>query len=458
MAERKRRYFEVIDGDGDKGAPPPPGPMPLRVGDILRNRREELGYDLPALAKGLRIRLPYLEAIEQCRYADLPGQAYVTGFLRTYALALGLDAGPLLRRYKEETADVPQTAELYFPEPVNENRVPAGAVILLSLVLAAVIYAGWYMSSASERSMADLVPSVPERLTRLIMGEPAPPPAPAPAGVLTPGDAEKLVGQSQPTGPEVGAPSSEPAVVAQGAQAGPQPSPVPSSATVAAAPGAAVPSAPAPATAATPPGNSAAAVQAPPVAPTPAPPAAGPQTQVAAAPPAPAPTQAPAKPVAATAAKPGAATAPVQAPAAEEDDAEVPPIPDVTGRGNSGQPGEAGAGAPTVAAPALPDPAAAGAAGPGRVFGQTEGPVRVVVRAVEQTWIEVRDGKGTLWASRVLRPGDEFRAPDVPGLTMVTGNAGGLSVVLDGRPLKPLGEKTQVMRDVSLVPADLAKR
>ncbi|MBJ7416227.1 MAG: DUF4115 domain-containing protein, partial [Niveispirillum sp.] len=94
----------------------------------------------------------------------------------------------------------------------------------------------------------------------------------------------------------------------------------------------------------------------------------------------------------------------------------------------------------------------------GRVFGLADGKVRVTIRAVEDSWIEVRDGKGTLWASRVLRRGDLFRAPDVPGMVLNTGNAGGLVVSVDGRDLAPLGAKSQVLRSVPLAPEALAGR
>ncbi|WP_040844403.1 DUF4115 domain-containing protein, partial [Nitrospirillum viridazoti] len=86
------------------------------------------------------------------------------------------------------------------------------------------------------------------------------------------------------------------------------------------------------------------------------------------------------------------------------------------------------------------------------------GPARVVVRATDESWIQVRDAKGTLWASRVLHPGDSFRAPDVPGLTLETGNAGGVVVSLDGKDLAALGAKGQVVRSYPLQPDDLQAR
>ena len=99
-----------------------------RVGADLCAARERLGWSLPAIAGHLRIRLPYLEAIEQGRIGDLPGNnAYAVGFVRTYAQSLGLDPDEIARRFRSETADINRKTELTFPVPVPERGVPAGA-------------------------------------------------------------------------------------------------------------------------------------------------------------------------------------------------------------------------------------------------------------------------------------------------------------------------------------------
>jgi cytoskeleton protein RodZ len=57
--------------------------------------------------------------------------------------------------------------------------------------------------------------------------------------------------------------------------------------------------------------------------------------------------------------------------------------------------------------------------------------------------------------SRVLREGDSFRVPDQEGLVMMTGNAGGLRITVDGQALPKLGEQGQVRRDIALAPDQL---
>jgi len=71
---------------------------------------------------------------------------------------------------------------------------------------------------------------------------------------------------------------------------------------------------------------------------------------------------------------------------------------------------------------------------PAHLFGVTTGPYRIALRATADCWLEVRDSE-TILFKRMLRPGDVYRMPDKPGLTMRVGNAKGLEVSVDGKPL-----------------------
>ena len=77
----KRKVFGTLDPAAQNG-PVPAGPS---VSDTLREARESLGVELRDVASMLRIRYPYLLAIETGRFEELPGAAYAAGFLRSYA-------------------------------------------------------------------------------------------------------------------------------------------------------------------------------------------------------------------------------------------------------------------------------------------------------------------------------------------------------------------------------------
>src|SRR5579875_1372906 len=134
------RLMSSAKGGRGEAAPAGRAEPGFRVGASLREARERLGWALPDVAAGLRIRLAYLEAIEDGRLGELPGNAYAVMFLRTYAAALGLDADEAVRRFRAEAAEVNRKNELAFPAPVPERGVPAGALALLGIVFAIVAY------------------------------------------------------------------------------------------------------------------------------------------------------------------------------------------------------------------------------------------------------------------------------------------------------------------------------
>jgi cytoskeleton protein RodZ len=88
-------------------------------------------------------------------------------------------------------------------------------------------------------------------------------------------------------------------------------------------------------------------------------------------------------------------------------------------------------------------------------YGQTNAGGRVVLRAVAESWIQVNGPGGELVVTRILRPGDLYAVPDRSGLTLVTGNAGGLEVLVDGAPVPSLGAVGEVRRGIDLDPERL---
>lgn len=185
----------MMSAADDTNDSPPLGAS--RVGAEMRAARQRLGWKLPDVAATMRIRLPYLEAIEDGRLGDLPGNAYAMGFLRSYATFLGLDAAEVARRFRAEAQDVDRKPVLAFPAPVPERGVPAGAVVLLGVLIAVGAYGAWYKFSGDRPGAAPVVPAVPERLAPLAdralpPSNPSPQVAsilPGPSGAGAPGTA-----------------------------------------------------------------------------------------------------------------------------------------------------------------------------------------------------------------------------------------------------------------------------
>jgi cytoskeleton protein RodZ len=182
-SDRKRPHLREISGDAD---------APLEtVGQDLRNLRQKRGEELADIAKELKIRRDYLEAIEDSRFDALPGRTYAIGFVRTYAEYLGLDGAECVDRLKTEIAGRGDTKEHAVAlSPPRERRLPPGGIALLILLLIAAVYLSYYLYVAAQRIATPPVSPVPARLAEQV----APPPAPvanpaqaAPAAADLPG-------------------------------------------------------------------------------------------------------------------------------------------------------------------------------------------------------------------------------------------------------------------------------
>ena len=305
--------------------------QPARIGDILRQARLERNEDLYLIADYLCIKPAFLIALENSRYDEFPADAYVVGFLRSYASFLGINGKDAIDRYRYEMAGRRVKPVLYMPSPMSEGRAPSAVVMIGACIAALLIYALWYSISSSSRAQIH-----------------APPPLP--------------VAQQQSTAP------AQPAVVAP-----------PSSASVAVTTSGSA--------------NEAVGI----VLSTPAP----------------------------------AATALTAPPAA------TAKTPDVAAK-------------PAKIDAATPDAAKT-------VFGDAHQASRLVIRATQSSWVMVSDASGKAVFDQVLKPGEIFKVPDQQGLTLTTGNGGGIVLVLDNHDLpKVANGAPHVVRDIPLDPAKLS--
>ncbi|NQV98469.1 MAG: DUF4115 domain-containing protein [Rhodospirillales bacterium] len=160
------------------------------VGALLQASRQRLGEELADVALMLRIRLPYMAAIEGGRYRELPGATYAVGFIRAYAEHLGLDSEEVVRRFKAETLDGGADQKLSFPTPVPETGIPGGAYVFIGLVIAVLAYGSWYVSTTEDGYFAELISPLDERLSTLFTSEKEPAAETAVSGSDTPGEDE----------------------------------------------------------------------------------------------------------------------------------------------------------------------------------------------------------------------------------------------------------------------------
>lgn len=123
------------------------------IGETLKDERIKHRLRLEDLSKKTRIRVAYLEALEENRFNELPATTFVKGYIKTYAHVFGFDHKPLLallrRDFKESAKGrlIPRE----FMKPVLKKRARKGTVtallvLLISVFISLFSYVGfqWY--------------------------------------------------------------------------------------------------------------------------------------------------------------------------------------------------------------------------------------------------------------------------------------------------------------------------
>lgn len=70
-----------------------------------------------------------------------------------------------------------------------------------------------------------------------------------------------------------------------------------------------------------------------------------------------------------------------------------------------------------------------------RHFAANRHDARIVIEAKEAVWLRIKDAAGKIVFMRNMQAGDTYRVPNQPGLVLDSGNAKGLSIEVDGKPV-----------------------
>jgi cytoskeletal protein RodZ len=162
-----RRDGLRLDGGEDagirRGAPggrapgsPEPGGRPdrssagagLTLAERLYAARERKGVDLYRAERDTKIRARYLAALERGEYGELGGDVYIKGFLRNYAMYLGLDPEEVVAQWRRERGNVSAPKQtLAVPRPIAQPRsglnFSPGVVVAALLTVLIVAIGAW---------------------------------------------------------------------------------------------------------------------------------------------------------------------------------------------------------------------------------------------------------------------------------------------------------------------------
>ena len=460
MVRLNPRSFRVLNQDGAsdmmhsvEGAD--------HVGAFLREARETTGRTVADVAQNLRIRRVYLEAIEDGRFDELPGATYAVGFVRSYAAYLRLDAPTLVARFKDEASGIQAPQELEFPTPVPEGRFPGGLLVTVCLLLGAAAFGGWYWFQSQKGVEVARVPAPPgdSQVNTETSAPPpdisvstAPPTAPPSAETTA---APELIPFEGPMSASESAAAAAPTISAPDDSApvtdAPDVPPVPPSEVAAGASSAPDTPTEVSAAAETPVSD----VTRDTVASDPATADVVSETNVVAETPAPDARN----DVVAVGPAPGAATSVVTSANAPPTGATGAPEPEVA----MVTPGPPAPPAPPpsvfssepaiIALPEIEESQATSRATPdreGRTYGARNAAARIILHASENTWVQIRDSEENVLLTQMLQAGDRYLVPNRDGLRLMTGNAGGLDIAVDGDLVPAIGARGESRRDVRL--------
>ncbi|MDX9799836.1 MAG: helix-turn-helix domain-containing protein [Spirochaetia bacterium] len=111
------------------------------IGQKFKDARKEKGLFIEQVSRETNISKKYIEAIEEENFEEFPGEAYLLGFLRSYAGYLGLNVEEIISIYKNtKIQEQPVPEELFVPKPKIPPLVYAGAAVFLLIAAAGLIF------------------------------------------------------------------------------------------------------------------------------------------------------------------------------------------------------------------------------------------------------------------------------------------------------------------------------
>ncbi|MHB9112389.1 MAG: helix-turn-helix domain-containing protein [Thermoleophilia bacterium] len=136
----------------------------FEIGSTLRDARVRRDISLQQAEDDTKIRVKYIQAMENEDFEILPAGTYVKGFLRTYAEYLDLDAQLLIDEYNERFGSGEHKEHVIQPtrSPKADTAPKAGrkhqtnyilVAILAVVIIAVLAYLGWGNSTSQKPTL-----------------------------------------------------------------------------------------------------------------------------------------------------------------------------------------------------------------------------------------------------------------------------------------------------------------
>ena len=142
----------------------------VSLGDFLKREREAKGISLEEISSKTRIRMRFLQALEEDRHEGLPEPPYVEGFLRSYLACLGIDPTETVANYRQlVAARQPESS----PPPAR-GRPGRRGLVPLAVIALILLWAGIYLAVMGRSD--DAAPATPPLPTATVTPKGVPSP------------------------------------------------------------------------------------------------------------------------------------------------------------------------------------------------------------------------------------------------------------------------------------------
>lgn len=190
-------------------------PLPEPPGRRLREARKAKGMSPQDVAASLRLTADTVDALERDDFDNLPEPIFVRGYIRSYAVLLGLPVDELVSAYNAHVGarePPPLVVSQARPQASAAHRIVRSATVLIILALAALV-AWWWKTEGTFpmlgngappaiKAPSEVAPPTPEPAPPQVVPEPPAIESQAPRPPLAP------VAQGEPAQP---VPPAEPA-------------------------------------------------------------------------------------------------------------------------------------------------------------------------------------------------------------------------------------------------------
>ena len=119
--------------------------MVENFGSYLKHERELRGVSLEEISGATNIHIRYLQALEDNKFDEIPGEVFIKGYIRSYAVNIGADVEEMQNIYKESSAKkIEKKLESKTPYKISAKNFLSYS--LIGLIILAMIFGVKYFT------------------------------------------------------------------------------------------------------------------------------------------------------------------------------------------------------------------------------------------------------------------------------------------------------------------------